>query len=163
MSPVATRRRAELVARFAATPARLASAASPAAERAVAAGEWTVGEIVRHLIAVDDEVWAPRLRDLREQTDPRWDWVEPRFDAGPPERSLDRLLETFRAGRRALVDEVAALDSAGWARTGTHATFGVLDVGDILERVIEHDDEHLATIERMAGVSATVSADPTAD
>ena len=46
------------------------------------------------------------------------------------------------------------LDPPGWARTGTHATFGLLDVGDILERVIEHDDEHLATIERLAGVGA---------
>lgn len=155
MSPAATRRRAELVARFAATPARLSATAHAADVRPVAAGEWTVREIVRHLIAVDLEVWAPRLRDLRETTDPRWDWVEPRFDAGAPDRSLEVLLGAFADGRRALVDGIVDLDPTGWTRTGTHATFGILDVTDILERVIEHDDEHLTTIDRIATEEAS--------
>ena len=160
MTPGAARRRAELVARFAATPARLAAIAGLADQRPTADGEWTVREIVRHLIAVDEVVWAPRLRDLREAVDPRWDWVEPRFDAGSPDRSLEVLVGTFAAGRRALVDAVSDLDPAGWARTGTHATFGLLDVTDILERVIEHDDEHLATVETLAGTRSAAAGTP---
>jgi hypothetical protein len=41
-----------------------------------------------------------------------------------------------------------ALDEAGWARTGTHATFGVLDVAGLMVRAIDHDDEHLRSFER---------------
>ena len=160
MTPGTARRRAELVARFSATPARLASVAASADGRPPADGEWSVPEIVRHLIAVDEIVWAPRLRDLRETVDPRWDWVEPRFDAGSPDRPLDVLLGAFAAGRRALVDGVSDLDPAGWARTGTHATFGLLDVTDILERVIEHDDEHLATVGTLAATRSEAAGTP---
>jgi hypothetical protein len=40
---------------------------------------------------------------------------------------------------------LAALDDLGWARTGTHATFGVLDVAGLMVRAIDHDEEHLAS------------------
>ena len=150
MSPVVTaRRRAELVGRLASAPARAAQAAAAVETLTVPDGEWSVGEIVRHLIAVDDEVFGRRLRDLREQDHPRWSWVEPRFDDGPADRPLGVLIETFAARRRALVATVTGLPAAGWQRSGTHDTLGVLDVAGLLQVAIDHDDEHLATIERL--------------
>jgi len=41
-----------------------------------------------------------------------------------------------------------ALGPAGWARTGTHDTFGVLDVAGLMEKALDHDDEHLASLRR---------------
>jgi hypothetical protein len=49
-----------------------------------------------------------------------------------------------------LLASVTALTSADWARTGTHATMGVLDVAALLRVAIDHDDEHLASIDRLA-------------
>ncbi len=151
MSPVGnTRRRAELVGRLASAPARVAHAATAAEGRPVPDGEWSVGEILRHLIAVDGEVFGRRLGDLREQDHPRWSWVEPRFDDGPADRPLSVLIATFGDRRRALVASVTALRPADWARSGTHDTFGLLDVAALLRVAIDHDDEHLASIERLA-------------
>ncbi len=148
MTPRDSLRRAELLARFAATPARTAAAATVADGRPGPAGEWTPGDIVRHLIAVDQDVWGPRLRELAEGGSPRWAWVEPRFDDGPADRPMSVLIATFAAGRRRLVDHVRDLDPAGWARSGTHETMGVLDVEAMLRETVAHDDEHLASIER---------------
>jgi DinB superfamily len=150
MTPRDSLRRAELLARFAATPDRTAAAATAAEGRPRAAGEWTPGEIVRHLIAVDHEVWGPRLRQLAGGGSPRWAWVEPRFDDGPEDRPMSVLINTFAAGRRRLVDHVRDLDPAGWARSGTHETMGILDVEAMLRETVAHDDEHLASIERPA-------------
>ena len=60
---------------------------------------------------------------------------------GEPEATLDRLLDVYRAARAATIDSLVAID---WLRTGTHATFGTLDVAGLMERAVDHDEEHLA-------------------
>lgn len=136
--------RARLVARLASVPARLqaASAAAPAESRA--SGEWAPTDIVRHLIAVELDVWHPRLAQLETEDHPRWPWAEPDRWLGEPGASLDRLLAVYRDTRGATVAALAALDDDGWARTGTHATFGVLDVAALMKKAIDHDDEHIS-------------------
>jgi hypothetical protein len=56
------------------------------------------------------------------------------------------IVAAFAAARAATVATVRALDDAGWARFGTHATYGVLDVEGLLARAIDHDHEHLAAL-----------------
>jgi hypothetical protein len=46
------------------------------------------------------------------------------------------------------VATVRALDEAGWERFGTHATYGRLDVAGLVRLAIDHDEEHLAGLER---------------
>jgi hypothetical protein len=132
---------------YAAVADRLASAAHAAAGRPVPTGEWTPSEIVRHLIAVEAEVWQPRLRQVASEDDPHWPWTEPDRWHGEPDATLDELLARFAAGRVGTIAHVDALDDAGWARTGTHATFGVLDVAGLLEKALDHDEVHLASLE----------------
>ena len=76
--------------------------------------------------------------------------AEVRRRSGGPTEAV--LLDAFATGRRALVDHVRSLDPAGWARSGTHQTMGVLDVEAMLRETIAHDEEHLASIERSAPV-----------
>ena len=54
----------------------------------------------------------------------------------------------FAQARAQSVATVRALDDAGWARSGTHATEGVLDVAGLLRMAIDHDEEHLLGIAR---------------
>ena len=136
--------RTELLARLAAVPDRLSEAARAASPEPPAPGEWTPSDVVRHLIAVELEVWQPRLAQLAAEDHPRWPWVEPAPWTGEPDASLDRLLAVYGDARRVTSATLAALDDAGWARTGTHATFGVLDVAGLMTRAIDHDDEHVA-------------------
>ncbi len=141
-----TAARAALLALLADFPGRLADAAHAAGGRPVAAGEWAPRDVVRHLVAVDVEVFARRLDQLAAEGHPRWSWVEPGLWSGPGDDSLDGALAAFAARRSATVERLAALDDAGWSRAGSHTVFGVLDVADLLRIAVDHDAEHLAQI-----------------
>lgn len=140
--------RAELVEAFAGFPERLAVAAGRAAGHPVPPGEWGPAEVVRHLLAVEGEVWQSRLARVAAEDDPHWPWTEPGlapgFDGVPP----DAIMAAFVAARAATVATVRALDDAGWARHGRHATYGLLDIEGLLRLAIDHDEGHLAGLGR---------------
>lgn len=136
--------RAELLAALTAYPAVLADAAQAAATRSTQVGEWPPDVVVRHLIAVETDVHQSRLSDLAATHDPHWSWVEPPPWEGEPMLGLDAVLDRFASLRRATLATVAALDDAGWRRTGTHTRLGVWDVEGLLRNAVDHDREHLA-------------------
>jgi DinB superfamily len=135
--------RAELVERFASFPGRLADAARAAQDRPVPAGEWTPAEVVRHLMAVEGEVWLARLASLAAGGEPHWSRAEPGPLPGFDDTSLDDILELFGRLRSSTVDFLGMFDDTAWARTGVHATYGRLDVAGLLRLAIDHDEEHL--------------------
>ena len=137
--------------RLAAVPERLAAAARAASPDPPADGEWTPAEIVRHLIAVEQLDWQVRLRQLETEEHPRWQWAEPGQWLGAPGASLDDVLQVHARQRAATLAIVDALGPAAWSRTGTHETFGVLDVAALLSVAADHDDEHLASLVPASG------------
>jgi hypothetical protein len=135
--------RADLRHRLTDVPQRLAVATRAAAGKPVPSGEWTPAEVVRHLIAVEEEVWHGRLRQLATEERPRWPWTEPDRWVGAPDASLEDLLLVYADRRGTTIMMLDALDDDGWRRTGEHATYGVLDVAGLMTKAIDHDDEHL--------------------
>ena len=135
-------------ARLARAPDALGRAARAAPQEPPEPGEWTPAEIVRHLIAVEEQVWHPRLRQLETEDHPRWRWVEPGQWLGAPGATLDDVLATFARARASTLAMLDALGPDGWRRTGTHDTYGVLDVAGLLTVAADHDDEHLASLRR---------------
>ena len=127
-------------------PDRLAAAARAASPEPPAPGEWTPTEIVRHLIAVEELVWHVRLAQLEREHHPRWRWVEPGQWLGRPSAALDEVLATHAATRGRTLAMLDALGPSGWSRTGTHDTYGVLDVAGLMSVAADHDDEHLASL-----------------
>jgi hypothetical protein len=138
----------ELVDAFAAFPARLAAAAKArvAEWRPLAEGEWGPTEIVRHLIAVEQEVHRARLAQVAKLEAPHWAWTEPGLAPGFDDASLLEVLTVFARRRAKTVATVRALDEAAWDRYGTHETYGRLDVAGLLRLAIDHDAEHLASV-----------------
>ena len=134
--------------RLAAFPAALATAARAAPQDPPAPGEWTPSEIVRHLIAVEEEVWHRRLGQLRTEEHPRWRWVEPGQWLGAPAADLDGVLAEHGRVRSETLAILDGLGPDGWTRTGTHDTYGVLDVAGLMAVAADHDDEHLASLGR---------------
>ena len=132
-----------LLAALAATPDRVTMGARAAWAEPVAPGEWTVEQVVRHLVAVEADVHQARLHDLATVAEPRWTWTEPGPWSGEPDLDLDGVLRRFADLRSDTLAAVGALDEAGWARTGIHATFGPLDVAGVLRNAVDHDEEHL--------------------
>ena len=137
--------RADLRRRLAEVPQRLAVATRAAAYKQVPDGDWNPAEVVRHMIAVEEEVWHSRLRQLATEERPRWPWTEPDRWPGAPNASLEDLLLVYADLRGTTILILDALDDAGWARTGEHATYGVLDVGALMSKAIDHDEQHLAS------------------
>jgi hypothetical protein len=135
--------REALIEVFAEFPDRLAVAAHSAAGRPVSEGEWGPAEVVRHLIAVEAAVWQSRLARVAAEDDPHWAWTEPGLAAGFDDASLDEVLAVFAASRAETVAEIRALDDAGWSRSGTHATYGRLDIEGLLRIALDHDASHL--------------------
>jgi hypothetical protein len=138
--------RAELVERFATFPSRLADAARAAEGRPVPDGEWTPALVVRHLMAVEGEVWLARLVSLVAGGEPRWSRMEPGPLPGFDDATLDDVLGLFGRLRASTVDYLRVFDAAAWARAGVHETYGRLDVAGLLRLAIDHDEEHLRGI-----------------
>jgi hypothetical protein len=133
--------------RLRAVPDQLDAVSRAAPPDGPAPGEWTPADIVRHLIAVELEVWHPRLAQLATQDRPHWAWAEPDRWLDEPGASLDRLLDRYRSARTMTVATLERLDDDGWRQTGTHDTFGVLDVAGLMTKAVEHDDEHVASLQ----------------
>jgi hypothetical protein len=134
--------------RLAAFPAALADAARSAPQEPPAPGEWTPIEIVRHLIAVEEEVWHRRLGQLQTEEHPHWRWVEPGQWLGAPAAGLEEVLAAHARVRSATLALLDDLGPDGWARTGTHDTYGELDVAGLMMVAADHDEEHLASLGR---------------
>jgi hypothetical protein len=135
--------RAALVSAFASFPGHLAKASRDAAPDAIAPGEWGPTEVVRHLVAVESQVWQSRLAEVAAESDPYWPWTEPGLADGFAGESLETVLAVFEAARATTEATLLALDDAGWIRSGTHATYGVLDVEGLLRIAMDHDASHL--------------------
>ncbi len=146
-----------IIERFASFPERLAETALVADGRPVPAGEWTPDLVVRHLIAVEGEVWRARLGELVAGGEPHWSRMEPGPAQGFPDASLRDLLGGFAELRAGTVGFLRTFDLVpdGWDRAGIHATYGRLDVAGLLRLAIDHDAEHLA------GLTGAASRPPT--
>lgn len=133
---------------FATFPGRLSEAAPAVAGRPTPPGEWGPIEVVPHLIATEAEVHLRRLRQIVVEDDPHWTWTEPGLSPGFDGADLAEVLEAFAGARATTVRLVRALDDDGWARHGTHATYGRLDVDGLLRLASDHDAEHLHSLSR---------------
>ena len=55
---------------------------------------------------------------------------------------------SFRSARGRTIATLRGLDEAGWAQSGTHETFGLLDVAGLMPEALAHDADHLEGLAR---------------
>jgi hypothetical protein len=147
--------RRQLLDRLSAIPEDIAAAsrAALAAGRPEAEHEWPVRTVVLHLLAGDSDVWQPRLRQMAGQDNPYWEWTEPEMESWLRRFAtydLEALLDFYASVRRSTLAHLHNLSDAGWARVGTHAVYGVLDVGGVCRSILQHDEEHLDDLRKRA-------------
>ncbi len=147
-------RLASVLERLAGMPSRLAAVAGALDPRA-RIGDWGAREVVLHLAAVEEVVWQARLRDLAAADDPVWSWIEPGVASAPGDDTLGGALAIFRSRREATLATVVALSPTVRGRSGTHATYGRLDLVGLLAVAADHDEHHLVDLR-----SATTRAGP---
>lgn len=107
------------------------------------AGEWSIGEVVRHLVEGDRDTFLPRLHRMVTEERPLFD-RRPRVEGDTAD--LDALLGAFASARAEAVKILAGLDDAGWRREGTSPSQGALSVLAYAATMMDHDTQHLRQI-----------------
>ena len=108
--------------------------------------EWSINEVIGHLIESERRGFAGRIRTLLATKDPQlegWDQNEVargRRDDMKPTAKLVAELERMRAESAALV---RGLKPGDLARGGQHPKVGWLRVEDLLQEWVHHDRNHI--------------------
>ena len=136
------------LARMAATARLLhemtADVTGESAARPPAPGEWSIAEVVRHLVEGDRDTFLPRLRRMLAETRPVFDSRQP---AGGDRADLPTLVAAFGSAREQVMKIVRGLDEAGWRREGVSPSRGALSVETYAATMDAHDTEHLGQIQ----------------
>ena len=113
--------------------------------------EWSIREILAHL--VDDEMYVMRLRverivkedqpHLAPHDEKRWYATR-----NTTRDALNQLLADFRIQREASLAMLHMLRDEDWARTGTQPEYGTFTAEEWLDHWAEHDTVHLEQIEQ---------------
>ena len=112
-------------------------------------GEWSAHQHLVHLIAVDTEVYRPRVQAMLEHDRPVFDkWIAETFMDDrytKDEGDLLDLAETFMREREKLVEIFKSLTPEQWSRTGTWPD-GEVDIAWAAERALSHGLEHFTAL-----------------
>ena len=114
------------------------------AARPPAAGEWSITEVVRHLVAGDRDTFLPRLRRMLGEARPVFDRTPP---ADGDRADLSTLVAAFASAREQAVKILRGLDEAGWKREGVSPSRGPLTIETYATTMDDHDTEHLGQIQ----------------
>jgi hypothetical protein len=142
-----------LVTRLAATPDRMARAVAGWSEAELrtppAGGGWTAPEILAHVRASDD-ILTPRIymvlvRDcppLPAYDDRTWAQV-----AGYASAGFRSSLPPFALRRAEVVAVLRRIQPGDWKRSGVHEEHGPTSLLALVQKLVEHEEEHCAQLE----------------
>lgn len=117
---------------------------------------WNPPTVLGHLADVDSQVWMKRISIILDPeystTHPEgvsFPWWEPdpvETQSRYSERPTQEVAADFLAGRTALLMSLKGLSQEMWHRTWRHESRGELTLTDLVLWILEHDEEHRATL-----------------
>ena len=113
-------------------------------------GEWSVAEILNHLLVGEREVILPRLQRMLLDNAPAFPSSATNrtgFVAAPAPRNVSEDLAAFRQVRNRTVVFLTRLAEDDWQRIGTTPTRGTLTIEAYARYLADHDREHLGQLE----------------
>lgn len=116
-------------------------------------GAWTLRDVAAHLAATETECFEPRIRAMAAGERPAFEYYsndERDFDG----TSLQSALTEWTEARDRLIDFVRGLNEEERARVGLHTKFGEITVDGYLRIALDHDQDHLRSLERLATEAA---------
>jgi uncharacterized damage-inducible protein DinB len=121
-------------------------------------GEWSMAEILNHLLVGEREVIFPRFQRMLLETAPKFPSSATNrtgFAAEPAARDVNEELAAFRQVRRQTVAFLKSLGEADWQHMGTTPTRGTLTIEAYTRYLVDHDLEHLSQLEATRAIVAT--------
>jgi len=116
-------------------------------------GAWTLRDVAAHLAATETECFEPRIRAMAAGERPQFEYYsndERDFEGV----SLQAALTEWADTRNRLIDFVRGLSEEERKRVGVHTKFGELTVDGYLRVALDHDQDHLKSLERLATEAA---------
>lgn len=114
-----------------------------------ATGEWSINEVIGHLIETEERGFAGRIARLLAQEGyvcQAWDPDQVARDRGDNKRATATLLADFATRRAAGLALLHTLTPTDLTRTAEHPTVGPLAVNDLLHEWVFHDRNHVKQI-----------------
>jgi uncharacterized damage-inducible protein DinB len=105
--------------------------------------EWSIGQVVRHLVEGEYDAFLPRLKRMLAEERPVFDKRGGTCVYG---HDLAALVAQFEAVRSEAVKILEALDAPAWQRQGVSPSRGPVSIADYTRTMAEHDIEHLRQI-----------------
>ncbi len=134
---------------LASTPADVARAAGrtddPTGRARPAGGEWSVTDILNHLVDVEERYRA-RLRTVAEQERPVLAPIAPDETRHDPHATCQQLAARFCTARAETLAFLRALPRGGWARMAVHQSLTQTRMVRLVRDLVEHDVAHLAQL-----------------
>jgi len=112
-------------------------------------GAWTLRDIAAHLATTEKECFEPRIRAMAAGERPAFEFYS-NDDRDFEGISLESALTEWAGTRNRLLDYVRALSEEERSRVGVHTKFGELTVDGYLRVALDHDRDHLRSLERLA-------------
>jgi hypothetical protein len=120
-------------------------------------GEWSMAEILNHLLVGERDVIFPRLQRMLREDAPKFPssaTSRTGFAAEPALRDFGEDLAAFHRVRSRTIAFLKSLGQRDWQRIGTTPTRGTLTIDAYARYLAEHDREHLTQLEATRAVIA---------
>ena len=116
---------------------------------------WSPIIILGHVLDVDNEVWMPRFEMMKEAINnkraiPQLSWWEP--DAAITENryahtSLETAKTNLLASRDAMKNFLLGISIQERSASANHRVFGEVSIEAMLQVILDHDQEHRASLD----------------
>jgi uncharacterized damage-inducible protein DinB len=141
----------ELLDLLAATPTQLKDAAQQAG--APPAGEWSAAQVLAHMAATE-QLWLDMLNAMLHERDALLGAAGQQIEetqARLMAQNVDENLAAYNALRGETISLMMGLSLTDWTKTATHDTLGEMRIDEVVENMVDHDSEHLAQLQALAG------------
>jgi hypothetical protein len=113
-------------------------------------GAWNLRDIAAHLAATERDCYEARIRAIASGENPSFEFFT-NDDSEFSGIQLESALDEWTSSRERLIGYVKTLDGGRRSLTGHHERYGEVTVDRYLEIALEHDQDHLRGLERLAG------------
>src|ERR1700719_2174594 len=137
-----------LKAQLASVDVLFAGASPERIDRRPASGKWSARENLAH-IGRYHEIFLERVRRILAETSPQFARYRAEEDPGWQEwasKPFEEVRNQLTALRLRVIDKIAGLQAADYARVGIHSTFGEMTLSLWLEFFLVHEAHHLYVI-----------------
>jgi uncharacterized damage-inducible protein DinB len=120
-------------------------------------GEWSMKEVMAHLLKVERDLFLPRLKRMVAEERPRFERFDPdAWAAEQDHRQGDFMADwrEFAEARRKTRAFLLSLGPEAAERIGLSSAFGPVSLATYATHIVDHDSEHLAQLEACRAVVA---------